>query len=61
MINLWSKEGVSVAQLMGEEPLDEMVNDVDGVLAEAAALEAKREAQQHEEAAGWDDVAALED
>lgn len=55
-INLWSKDRVSVAELMGEETHDDMVNDVDAILSEADEMQARREAKQIEAEAGWDDV-----
>jgi hypothetical protein len=55
-INLWSKDQVSVAELMGEESRDDLLNDVDGILAEADEMQARRDAKQIEAEAGWDDV-----
>lgn len=55
-INLWSREQVSVAELMGEEVRDDMLNDVDAILAEADAMQAHRDAKAIEAEAGWADV-----
>lgn len=55
-INLWSTEKVSVAQLMGEETLDDMVNDEDALLAEVDRMNAVADAKQVDAEAGWDDV-----
>lgn len=54
MINLWTEEAVSVAQLMGEAPLDDLANDVDGLLAEAEELQAARDEKMIAADAGWD-------
>jgi hypothetical protein len=56
MINLWSKDAVSVAQLMGEAPLDDFENDEQALLADAAAMQAAADERLIDNDAGWDDV-----
>jgi hypothetical protein len=55
-INLWSSEKVSVAELMGEDSGEDLLNDVDAILAEADAMQALRDQKAIEREAGWDDV-----
>ena len=55
-INLWSAERVSVAELMGDDVGDDMLNDEDALLAEAERMQRIADTKAIDAEAGWDNV-----